>query len=341
MSRQADNEITFSFDNNNVPSEEALQAEIAGTAGTSTATEATNSPATSAVAAPDTEEKEQAQSAATEEPATKTHTIKVNGQEYIVTEKDLLDGHMRLKDYTQKTQKLAEMQREWETTVKGRLEQQLQQREQELASIDQFLQSREAIEAYVKRAFGAVQQAAAAGDPVAQSMTPQQVADIARYNAEQVRLQMRQEFQQQTALARQEQAEAAQRTKLEADINAHVATILDKLPVLKKYDGIEDELMADAAKRLQALGSRDIDDAKRLLSEAADRKIAWAKAIASEEKKQAAVASAKLTKNGIEPPGGTGIKATPARKLSLDTKDRNDMIAANVAELEAFMKGRQ
>lgn len=348
MANTSDNAITFSFDTpgGNVPSEEVLQAEFAGATGeaakaTPSAT-ATPAPAADDTPAPDTKEGDEAQSTSTEEP--RTYKVKVNGQELVVTEKDLLDGHMRLKDYTQKTQRLADMQRDWETTVKGQVETRATQLEQELASIDQFLQNREAIEAYMQKAFGGGQAPQLPQVAADQPLTAKQVADIARYNAEQVRTstiqQMQQEMNRRETLAVKERAEAAQRVRIESDINAHINTILDKFPGLRKYDGIEDELMADAAKRLALKGSTDVEEAKQLLGEAAERKIAWAKAISADDKKQAAVASAKLTRNGIEPPGGTGVRPQTPRKLSLDTKDRSALIEENIKEMEAWMKAR-
>lgn len=270
----------------------------------------------------------------------KTHKITVDGQELEVTEADLKAGHMRQRDYTKKTQELAAERKAIEAE-----RQQWAQKQQEIADelgrIDAFLRNQEAIDRYYEEAFGRKR-----GQPItAPSLDPNspitaaQAAEIARYNAEQSRLMTERqlaEVRAEALKAQQQVAErekAAQREKAGSELNSHVNSLLDKYPVLKRFDAIDEELFGDAS-RFQP---KSLDEAKQRLTEAAERKVATIRAIAEEEKKAVAVRAAELKNKGTEAPGGAPPKAPEPRKLTLDTKDRKDFLKAAEDDLRAIL----
>lgn len=332
---QSDNAIKFTFDKPNaMPSTEDLMAALSQEAGeasqdvaAATTPEATAAPKET-TPAPDPAQEDSAQSASTED--LKTYKIKVDGRELVVTERDLLEGHMRHRDYTQKTQTLAERERQL-----AAVEQQFKAREAqyqaELQGIEQFLNSPEAIQTYMQKAFGQNLLDAQADQPNT-PLTRQQVAAIARESANEVRTQIQREFahaQQQAMMAEQQ----VQRSRLQSTLDAHVNGLLDKYPTLKKLEDVEELLYADASKA----GVRDINAALAALSDAAARRDAAIRAIAAEEQKQTAVQAARLRATSTEPAGGNAPRQPAGKKLSLDSKHRNDLISAGVQDIQAFL----
>lgn len=345
MASQSSNAIEFSFDSPRVsPTEEMLQAAVAGVgavADDTPAVEPAVSQAKPAVDATAEVVEEPAVAAVAETEAAqpiKTHKIKVDGQELEVTEADLLSGHMRLKDYTQKTQRLADREREF-AGREQEYQRNLQVAQQELQAIDQFLQNQQAMDAYYQKAFGQAQAASLQAIDPNTPVTAAQVNEIARANAVQVQQQMSREIQAAQARAAQaeQKVEYAQRAAaynaLESQVRSHIASLVEQYPILKKFESIDDELMGDAA-RFQP---RSFDEAKERLKEAAERKVATIRSIALDEQKVAAIAAAKLKKTSPEPAGGSPAKQAPGKKLSMDHKDRNARIEAGVADLQAFL----
>ena len=274
----------------------------------------------------------------------KTFKITVDGQELEVTEADLKSGHMRHRDYTQKTQQVAA-----EKAAIQREREQWQQHNaavaQELTTIDQFLRDQAAVDAYYEKAFGVRRGEQLAPPQIDPNKPPsaEEVAAISRYNAEQVRIhndrqlaQIRQENlrTQQMLLAERQHAG---RATAEADIDRHVGSILDKYPVLKRFEGIEEDLYGEASRYMPTDRKGTIEDAKAKLSEAAERRMATIRAIADEEKKQVAVQAAQLKRQSTEAPGGAAPRPPAGKKLTLSTADRKDLMAAAVADLQAMM----
>lgn len=350
----SDNAIKFTFDApNTIPDEATLRAAVAaeGASSGQESVDEASEPATTTPAletAAETTQEAEETSEETGEPAKtpasqelRTFEIVVDGQKLTVTEDDLKAGHMRHRDYTQKTQKIAEKEREFQAKEQAWAAERAAIA-QELQAIDQFLRDQAALKTYMDKAFG-VAAAPPQIDPN-KPLTAADVAEIARYNAEQVRLNMQREVfaaRQEAALAAQTEAQralsAVQREKLEGEIDRHISTILDKYPVLRKFEGIDEELIGDATK----LAPKNLEDAKRALVQVAERRVATIKAIAEEEKKAAATAAAKLKKTSPEPPGGQAIKPKPGRKLTLDSSDRKTLLDAGVEDVRAFLNAQQ
>ncbi len=345
--READNTIKFTFDGQNSVDLNAIQSAIDPVA--EIQTEAVPAEVQDTPAPEATVPAEITQEAAPTPPAQKpteelkTYKITVDGQELEVTEADLKSGHMRHRDYTQKTQKVAAREKELEAQTKA-WEAERQQVNDYLSQIDQFLKDQAAIDAYRERAFG-VRQAPVQMPQVDpnQPITAAQVAEIARYNAEQVRLSTQSQIEdaKRTALAVQQRIEEAQRgvvmERMESAINTHVSTLLEKFPILKRFEGIEDELIGEAARYMPTDRKGTLEDAKSKLSEAAERRMATIRAIADEEKKQTAVKAAQAKKNSTEPVGGTTPKQAAGRSLSLDTRDRKNFLKAAEEDLRALL----
>ena len=274
---------------------------------------------------------------ATTDDALKIHKIVVDGQELEVTEADLKAGHMRLRDYTQKTQRVADrekavaaQERSWQEAVA--------QRDAELQAIDRFLQDRAAIEAYMAKAFAALP-ANVAGTTAGQPVTTEQAAQIAAYHAEQAYQKALADNEARITEARTASENAARRRDVESEVDRHISVIVDKYPILKRFEDIEEELMGDANKYLPRGSS--LEDAKARLTEAAERRVAILKSIEEEGKKAATVNAASLKKTSTEPAGGTPPKAVPGKKLTLDARDRTARIAAGIEDMKALFSADQ
>lgn len=348
--READNTISFTFDGKNAVDLNAIQAAIdpvaeIQTEATSEVTPTTEVEVPGQITQPEAKQTEvpSAQKSESQPEELKTYKITVDGQEMEVTEADLKAGHMRHRDYTQKTQRVAEKERQL-LADQQKWEQERVQINTYLNEIDQFLRDQEAIKAYQERAFGYTPSPAAMPqmDPN-QPITAAQAAEISRYNAEQVRLTTERQLAEirQAALDAQNRVTQSQnavvRERMASEIDTHVSSMLDKYPVLKKFEGIEDELIGEAARYMPTDRKGTLEDAKARLSEAAERRMATIRTIAEEEKKQSAIKAAQLKKNSTEAPGGTAPKSPTGRTLSLATKDRKDFLKAAEEDLRALM----
>lgn len=271
----------------------------------------------------------------------RTHKIVVDGQELEVTEADLKAGHMRQRDYTQKTQALA-AEKAAIQAEKAQWQQEKAAIASELSQIDQFLRDQNAVRGYMEKAFGVSALSTTPPPQIDPNRPPTaaEVAQIAAYNAEQVRLSMQREVLEarREALAAQQAIAAQQfqerRGSAESAVNAHLSAVLDKYPVLRQMsENIEDELIGDAVR----FKPKSVEEAKVKLTEAAERRVAAIRSIAAEEKKQSAIKAAQLKKTSTEKPGGSAPTREPGRKLSLDTADRKDLLAAAEADLRALM----
>lgn len=338
----ADNTVTFSFDSprtnvdlNSLQTAIDASASEADPVGTPAA--AAPTPAAQATAPTPTPAQEPATTTQTASPEDlKTYEIVVDGQTLTVTEADLKAGHMRQRDYTQKTQRLAEQERQVTARVQA-FEAQVNAQAAELDAIDRFLQDEQAIQAYTAKAFrrlpAAPLAAAAAG---ASAATPDAIAyaDQLRQATETQLAQVRAESQARVDALEQRQAALARQTQTAAisrEVDAHIETILTKHPDLRKFESITDELIGDAGR----YAPRSIEEAKTRLTEAAERRIATIQSIATEQKKVAAVKAAQLTKTSPEPPGGSTPRQAAAKTLSMGDVDRK----TRLAEAQEYLQG--
>lgn len=349
MPSQSDNAVTFSFD---TPShkgvdEAALRAAISVEAGEpaepapapAAAKASADPPPPPAAATPPETSATPPASPAPPADELKTYKIVVEGQELEVTEADLKAGHMRQRDYTQKTQRLSDREKQL-TAQQQQWTQEQEQVRAELARIDQFLKDQAAIDAYYEQAFGKPrgQIQAPQVDPN-KPLTADDVARIAAYNAEQIRMSSSREIAAVRAEAlKAQQIATAHATSLaaqrmEADVDKHLSGLLDKYPILRKFDAIEEELFADASR----FKPTSLDDAKVKLTEAVERKVAVIKAITADEAKSAAVKAAALKKTGTEPLGGTPPPRPAGKTLSMDDRHRKERLAAAEADVRAFL----
>jgi len=342
-------DIAYNFDGpkHDAPDVNAIQAAIDTEMGVATASAPpaepakpaapVSAPTIAAPAAPLAAEQTPAPASSLEQ--LKTHKITVDGQELEVTEEDLKSGHMRLRDYTQKTQTLAAEKKAIEAERQS-WQQKEKAHQSELDAIDQFLRDKAALDQYIQKAFGSVVPVAPVTIDPNRSPTADEVAQIARYNAEQVRI----ANQRDIAALRQEQAQSAerlveaqkasQRAQLSDAIDRHITSLVAKNPLLRKFEGIEDELIGMAAK----YNPRGLDEGLQRITEAAERKLATVKSIVEDEKKAAAIEAARLKKTSPEPAGGTAPAAAPSqKKVSMDIQHRKDRLESNEAWLREAM----
>ena len=196
------------------------------------------------------------------------------------------------------------------------------------------------MDAYYEKAFGMRR-----GQPIVPQVDPNKpitvddVARISAYNAEQVRVSMARDVAQARSDAiRAQQAvadshTAATRSALESQMTSHINALLEKHPVLRKFEHIDEDLIGDASR----FNPRSLDDAKVRLTEAAERRVAVIRAIADEGNKRVAADAAKLKQHSTEAPGGAAPRPAPARTLSLSARDRKDLLAAAEADMRSFL----
>lgn len=352
MSRQADNAVTFSFDGPKNVDLNALQAAINTEAGVTeepaqaaTAAEAKAEPVEAAAEQITQEEVAESKEADTQvaakaepQPEVRTHKITVDGQELEVTEADLKLGHMRHRDYTQKTQKLSAREKELDAKEQE-WQRQIELRDQELAQIDAFLKNQAAVDAYREKAFGRAEPVEMPVVDPSKPLSPEDVAKIARYNAEQVRIANQRELAEMRAAILKQKADAeesqkaVQREQLGSKVDDHIKRLVEKFPVLNKLEDIGDILISDASK----FAPKSLDEALTRLSEAAERRYVAMKSIVDEDKKQAAIKAAELKKKSTEPIGGTAPRPQQGKKLTLDSRDQKALRAAAEEDLRALL----
>jgi hypothetical protein len=92
------------------------------------------------------------------------------------------------------------------------------------------------------------------------------------------------------------------------EIDTAIGQALSQFPELKNVRRINEVLKSEVAERQPST----IEEAKALFAVVAKEQADALRTFAIEEKKKAAVSKEQL-KNGIEPPGGTGIQAKPEK----------------------------
>jgi hypothetical protein len=321
----ADNSIEFTFDGKNtVPDHSTLEAialangatqDDAQVAAVSTAKQSdTNLESTSA---------DDQHTVSPDQPSEpKVYTITVDGQELLVTEKDLLDGHMRHRDYTQKTQKIAAREKEF-----SQRETEIAQKEAEfskqISAIDSFLRDKAAIEAYYAKQFGA-------GTTQQPQNTPSEVPQqIMREMA-----QLKNDIEVQKAELNNRFL-SIQQEKIGNELSQAMDSALTKFPLLRKLDGIEELLYADA-QRNGTVG-RSIENAKAAILSAAENRAAVIRALAEDEKKSSAVKAATLKRTSPEPPGGRALSNKQGKPLTMGHEDAKSRIEGNIEFLQGFL----
>lgn len=240
-----------------------------------------------------------------------------------IARKDLPNAILMQRDYTQKTQKLAEMQRQMQPIAQAAT--QLAQEREQIAALFQNPQllakfAQETYGAEFAKLFTPQQQAAMQQQGLSPDdiITAQQASDIAEQRTQaymqqmQARLhELESRFEQKTQRVVQQGIQELQDSQEIAAhqkvLDKHVDSLLDANPLLKAIPEMGDALRF----RVFTRNPQTQEEAMRLLSEEADRQGKALEKQFEERQKQALAGKAKLTTHGTEPPGGVGVQPTP------------------------------
>lgn len=244
------------------------------------------------------------------------YEVTVSGQKYKVPVSELAKGYQRDVDYRQKTMTLAD-ERRMIQAERARYEAEKQQ-------IAAWLQDPNQIRDYY------LQLAQSQGMPV----NPQDIP-----NLEQVDNLVRQRIAQveKAAAMRIAGSEAKIQTEMEKqeyfkEIDKTLGAVVEEFPRLQDIDDVK-ELLASRVLRQRPAS---LEEAKVMLKAVAKEQHAKLEKTEREREKMAAVRQAKLTKQGIEPPGGKAPAPTPGKSFKLGSAE---LRAAAIADLEAAGEG--
>lgn len=266
--------------------------------------------------------------------------LKVKGQTQVLSRDELIEMAQKGVDYTQKTQKVAESERQ--VLAAAEL---LQQREREIA---EFLRDPDRVRAWTAQ----LQQEAVAtnADP---NDIPTQASVIAQLRAQQREMQAQmdgkvQEVEQRINQRLFEADVAEKRQDYEGQLSKTIGGLVEKFPALDAYDSkdLDKILRSDIAEKVAAKIAQfpdtavSMDEVKAMLVDAAKSRSDRAQARIDNHVKMSAVRAAKLTRSGIEPAGGAvadPIPAVPAKSPKLGSRELLDSVTADINAL--FKKG--
>lgn len=232
-------------------------------------------------------------------------------------------------DYTQKTQAIADQQRQLQA-MQAQMAQREEQWRQALNNPD-----------LVKQHYEALLQSHG------QSVDPNEIPTMAQMQqalkAEASRIQQQTQEQIQQAVDR---ARASMETaRLESDYtqaaDSTLSAVKEAHPILDTIDDVEVLIRQDAWKALAARAASDPEfapskaDVQKALQTAAKTRAEKLEAKIKDHEKMAVARQAKLTTQGIEPPGGKAVTPQPSPKHKLGSKD---LTAAAIADIEAMMR---
>jgi hypothetical protein len=246
-----------------------------------------------------------------------SYKVKINGEEVDVALDELLKGYSRTGDYTRKSMTLAQERKALEEERKqfDTIRTQAQERETAIAA---FLRDANQVKQYYEYLSG--QQLTPAQQQALNQSTPDQLLHMQQQMEAQMAQRMAQMQQMtQAEIAKvQEAAQARQAQELASELDKTIKGITGnpEFEILNSVDDIGEILCADAMK----LNPKTIQEAQDALLQVAKMRAEKLEAKYQEKLKASAVKQAKLTTQGIEPPGGAGITPQPT-KFKLGSKD--------------------
>lgn len=245
-----------------------------------------------------------------ETPAPETYAIRHNGQEHQLTRDELIERAQQGFDYTQKTQALAQQRQLAEQMATA-----FRNERERVATI---LQDRAALEAHLASLAPAEPQFAADDIP-----TIEQTRQLLQQEVEQVRRKIMDEVQSAQFTAETSRLEQ----NFRAEIDTTVSSLLtEKFPTLAEWLDPSDaqEIIRTAAAKfvnaqIQANPQQavNIADVKRVMVEAAQKQADRIEKKIKDNAKMQVARGAKLTQQGIEPPGGTPPAPPAPQKFKL------------------------
>lgn len=253
-----------------------------------------------------------------------------DGSKKVFTAKDIRNGVLMQSDYTKKTTEVAEMRKAAEKVFGAyqQLQTEYEQYQQERQALAEFLQDQDKVASFVAKKFGAegvkallthLQQPT---EQNPQGLTPQAAEQLMNrklqglakeFQTSQANLQK--QFQEQIALAE----EAREVEMYKAQLDPIVESVLQSHPLLKA------DPYAAALIKFETLkqNPESVAQAKVMLEKAAKERVETLTKTFVESQKQAVLSKEKL-KNGIEPPGGSGVVPQPKTYMKSGTTNKLD-----------------
>lgn len=274
--------------------------------------------------------------------------VKDNGEELEVDETELVNGHLRFRDYTRKTQTLAEERKAVEAQKTA-----LSEREQKInallsdaenvARYYEFLTGSKLTPAQAKRVEAGLTPTAGGGNPD-EVATLKEAEQLAKTQADSLRQQIEQEMLEKLARTQQWTQEQIQQAQLNAEVQRNaaayqqdIATTIDALATEHKIlsDAYDKQELEDLlCKDVMRLEPKTLAEAKKFLIDAAKDRAERLERVYGERVKAAALQKGKLASEGIEPRGGSA-PAIPAAKHKLGDKA---LTQSAIAYMESFKK---
>ena len=253
-----------------------------------------------------------------------------DGSKKVFTAKDIKNGVLMQSDYTKKTTEVAEMRKAAEKVFGAyqQLQTEYEQYQQERQALAEFLQDQDKVAQFVAKKFGA--EGVKALLTHLQQPTEQNPQGLSPQAAEQLmnrKLQgLAQDFQKsQTQLQKQLQEQIAQAEEArEVEMyKAQLEPIITK--VLQSHPLLKEDPYAAALLKFEALqqNPETVAQAQALLEKAAKERVEKLTKTFVESQKQAVISKEKL-KNGIEPPGGSGVVPQPKTYMKSGTTNKLD-----------------
>lgn len=240
-----------------------------------------------------------------------------DGTKKVFTAKEIRNGVMMQSDYTKKTTEVAEMRKAAEKVFNAyqQLQTEYDQYQSERQQLAEFLQDQDKVAQFVAKKFGAegvkallthLQQPS---DQHPTGLSPQQAEQLMNRKLQQ----MAQGFQQSQSQMQQQLREEMQRIEEEREVATYAAQITPMLQsVVQSHPILKDDPHAATILRYEVAMQHPetTGQVKELLEKAAKARVALLTKQFVDANKQAIIGKEKL-KNGIEPPGGSGVVPQP------------------------------
>lgn len=227
-----------------------------------------------------------------------TFEVKLDGKPFRVPREELVSGYQRMKDYTQKTMKLAEERRAWETERASVYKQ--------VEELKTWLQDPANLQQYYQQL---IQQRGYENPDT--PLTASQAQQLVQAQLEKEREQLRQAFINQ----RQNILQETQAMSYLAEVNATIKGLQETYPELAVVDGIDALLYRDVAN----MNPQSFDEVKQGFAQAAKNRAEKIRAHFNEQRKRDVTQSNRLAQ-AMEPPGSAGVPAVPPPKFKLGDK---------------------
>lgn len=243
-----------------------------------------------------------------------------DGRTETIARKDLPNAILMHRDYTQKTQKLAEREKQFQPILSA-----AQQLAAEREQISQLFNNPQQLAKFAQETYGAeFAKLFAPQGPGLQGVAPddiitaQQAAEIADVRTQAYINQLQQRLQELEGKFEaktkavvekgiQELTDSQQIAAHQKVLDAHVQSLFEANPLLKAVPEMEDALRF----RVYNRNPQSEAEAMKMLTEEADKQAKALQRQFEDLNKQALAGKAKLSTHGVEPPGGVGVQPEP------------------------------